>query len=119
MTSEFIVRISRINWRIEKTGFNLGLQKCQFAAPSIKYLGHVVDRVGIHVDKDKVKAMSEMMPPTNVKMVWSFLGACGYYWKFIKDCSKVAAPLTELTKILPGCIWLSLFKIKTHRALPL
>ena len=95
---EHLKHLSKILGRIEMTGFKLGLQKCQFAAPSIKYLGHVVDRSGIHVDKDKVKAISEMMPPTNVKMVRSFLGACGYYRKFIKDYSKIAAPLTELTK---------------------
>ena len=70
----------------------------EFSDHAIKYLGHVVDCSGIHVDKDKVKAISEMMPPTNVKMVRSFLGACGYYRKFIKDYSKIAAPLTELTK---------------------
>ena len=95
---EHLKHLSKILGRIEMTGFKLGLQKCQFAAPSIKYLGQVVDRSGIHVDKDKVKAISEMMPPTNVKMVRSFLGACGYYRKFIKDYSKIAAPLTELTK---------------------
>ena len=95
---EHLKHLKKILGRIEMTGFKLGLQKCQFAAPSIKYLGHVVDRSGIHVDKDKVKAISEMMLPTNVKMVRSFLGACGYYRKFIKDYSKIAAPLTELTK---------------------
>ena len=48
--------------------------------------------------EDKVKAVAEWPIPTKVGDVRSFLGTAGYYRKFIKDFSKIASPLSELTK---------------------
>jgi hypothetical protein len=36
--------------------------------------------------------------PETLKNIRSFLGLCSYYRKFIKDFSKIAKPITELTK---------------------
>ncbi|KAJ9561703.1 hypothetical protein OSB04_006863 [Centaurea solstitialis] len=36
--------------------------------------------------------------PKTPSEVWSFLGLTGYYRKFIKDFSRIAIPLTALTK---------------------
>ena len=38
------------------------------------------------------------MYPRTVKGVQSFLGFCNFYWRFIRDYSKLAAPLTQLTR---------------------
>ena len=37
-------------------------------------------------------------PLTLVKAIRSFLGHIGFYWRFIKDFSKLARPLTKLLK---------------------
>nr|XP_027122238.1 uncharacterized protein LOC113739200 [Coffea arabica] len=55
----------------------------------------------------KVKAVTEwkrLESPTEVR---SFLGLAGYYRRFIKDFSKIAGPLTDLTKIHNQFIWTS------------
>ena len=59
-------------------------------------LGHVISNKGIKVDKAKVKLISKLPPPTNVKTVRQFLGHAGFYKRFIKDFSKIAKPLCEL-----------------------
>ena len=72
--------------------------KCHFFKTEVEYLGHIISRDGIKVNPKKISAVSEWEPPDNVKQVQSFLGFCNYYRKFIKDFSKIAYPLTELTK---------------------
>ena len=36
--------------------------------------------------------------PRSPSEIWSFLGLAGYYRRFIQDFSKIAVPLTRLTK---------------------
>ncbi|GJW86091.1 reverse transcriptase domain-containing protein [Tanacetum coccineum] len=59
-------------------------------------LGHKVSGSGIKVDKSKIKAISKLQYPTNVKAIRSFLGHAGFYRRFIKDFSQVARPMTQL-----------------------
>ena len=72
--------------------------KCQFFKTEVEFLGHVVGRNGVRMMTDKVKAVADWPVPTKVGDVRAFLGTAGYYRKFIKDFSKLASPLSELTK---------------------
>ncbi|GKC89853.1 reverse transcriptase domain-containing protein [Tanacetum coccineum] len=59
-------------------------------------LGHKVSGSVIEVDKAKIKAISRLPYPTNVKAIRSFLGHDGFYRRFIKYFSQVARPMTQL-----------------------
>jgi len=45
-----------------------------------------------------LSAVKDFPTPKKVKDIQSFIGLAGYYRKFIKNFSKIAKPLTTLTK---------------------
>ena len=53
---------------------------------------------GIKVDPAKIEAIKGWEPPRSPFEVRSVLGLAGYYRKFIQDFSRIATPLTALTK---------------------
>ncbi|GKA22907.1 putative reverse transcriptase domain-containing protein, partial [Tanacetum coccineum] len=46
---------------------------------SIQFLGHVIDRSGVHVDPAKIEAIKSWAAPTTPTEVRQFLGLAGYY----------------------------------------
>ncbi|GJS70280.1 putative reverse transcriptase domain-containing protein [Tanacetum coccineum] len=71
----------------------------------VQFLGHIIDSQGIHVDPAKIEAFKTWASPTTPTEVRQFLGLAGYYQRFIKDFSKIAKSLTELTQKNKKYIW--------------
>jgi RNase H-like domain found in reverse transcriptase len=57
------------------------------------------------MDDTKVEKVCNWRPPTNVTEVRKFLGFTGYYQYFIKDYSKIARPLLQLTHLTSTWRW--------------
>ncbi|GJX37081.1 putative reverse transcriptase domain-containing protein [Tanacetum coccineum] len=72
--------------------------KCDFWLDSVQFLGHVIDRNGVHVDPAKIEAIRNWAAPTTPIEVMQFLGLAGYYWRFIEGFSMISKPLTKLTQ---------------------
>jgi transposase InsO family protein len=83
--------------RLKEAKLTIKLSKSEFCKSSLKYLGHIVDRDGVRTDPEKIRVMKEYPRPSSSKEVRGFIGMCSYYRRFIKDFSKIAAPLSRLT----------------------
>ena len=53
---------------------------------------------GVSVDPEKVKAVMSWEKLKSVFEISSFLGLAGYYRRFIEDFSRIASPMTRLTR---------------------
>ncbi|XP_058765537.1 uncharacterized protein LOC131639035 [Vicia villosa] len=74
------------------------LSKCEFWMSEVKFLGHVISGGSVVVDPSKVEAVINGERPKNASEVRSFLGLAGYYRRFIMGFSKLALPMTRLTR---------------------
>ena len=53
---------------------------------------------GVSVDPKKVEAVMSWERPKSLFKICSFLGLAGYYRRFIEDFSRLATPMTRLTR---------------------
>ena len=72
--------------------------KYEFWLTEVKFLGHSVLDSGVSVDPNKVEAVMSWERLKTVFEIQSFLGLTGYYKRFIEDFSRLAAPMTTLTR---------------------
>lgn len=65
----------------------------------------MISAEGIYVDPIKTKAVMKWERPSNVTEVRSFLGLASYYRRFVEGFSKIALPLTSLTRKDSKFLW--------------
>lgn len=91
-------RLEAVLKRLQDCGLRVCKDKCTFFAKSVDYLGHTIDKEGLHPSKKIVEAILQAKAPTNVKELQSFLGLANYYRKFVPRVSQLCIPLYELLK---------------------
>ncbi|KAL0537248.1 hypothetical protein IC582_026223 [Cucumis melo] len=79
--------------------------KCEFWLKQVSFLGHVVSKAGVSVDPAKIEAVTGWTRPSTVSEVRSFLGLAGYYRRFVENFSRIATPLTQLTRKGALFVW--------------
>ena len=93
---EHLNRLRMVFSRLREANLHLRPHKCTLAKSSVTFLGHLVSEDGLRPDHRLLDSIRKIPTPTTVTQVKSFLGLVGYYHRFIKGFSKIAAPLNRL-----------------------
>ena len=103
--TETLERLKHVFQRLQVAGLKLKPSKCTLFATEVSFLGHIVSETGVQMQPSKIQAVKDWPVPKSTKEVRAFLGLCGYYRRFVKDFSKIARPLSQLTSVNVKFSW--------------
>jgi hypothetical protein len=86
-----------LQWLVQHR-IKINIQKCFFVREEVSYFGFRLTEQGILPVTDKLKAIINTLPPTNVHEVWQFLGLCNFFRCHVRNFAQLTTPLTALTK---------------------
>jgi hypothetical protein len=84
--------------RLQTYNLKINLDKCFFGNREVSYLGFTLTPEGIKPGKNKLKAIKDAKPPTDVKAIHSFVRTCNFFRTRIKNFAIMAAPLFKLMR---------------------
>ena len=102
---EFILALEKVLKRVQDTGLKLKIEKSAIGEKELICFGHLVSQEGIRPDPAKVKSITEIPPPTNLKGIRSFLGITGFFRKMIPNYATIARPITKLLSKDKPFVW--------------
>jgi hypothetical protein len=62
--------------RLHSHNLKINLDKCLFGNKEVSFLGFTLTPEGIKLGKNKLKAIKDAKPPTDLKTIQSFIGLC-------------------------------------------
>ncbi|XP_014676826.1 PREDICTED: uncharacterized protein K02A2.6-like [Priapulus caudatus] len=97
-------RLTEVLTRLQEAGLRLNREKCQFRMKELVYFGDLIGAEEIKPDPEKVRAMMDLTPPSNVRELRSLIGMFQYLGKFANNLSSVMKPMTDLLR--SDSVWL-------------
>uniref|UniRef100_A0A671X748 Gypsy retrotransposon integrase-like protein 1 n=1 Tax=Sparus aurata TaxID=8175 RepID=A0A671X748_SPAAU len=94
---EHVSHVREVLRRLMENKLFVKAEKCEFHVTTVPFLGYIVEKGQLRPDPTKVKAVENWLIPTTRKQLQRFLGFANYYRRFIRNYSRIAAPLTQLT----------------------
>ncbi len=93
---EHLSHLRMVLERLKQYGVVINPAKCQFGVHSLEFLGHLVDRHGVHPLPEKVQAIRDFPRPTTQRKLREFLGLINFYHRFLPGCARTLQPLNSL-----------------------
>ncbi len=103
--AEHEIHVKRILQKLREAGLQVDITKCEFHVNRVPYLGLIITTEGIKMDPAKIETIVQWPSLINVKDVQSFLGFANFYRRFIYGYSRLASPLTRLTRKDVPFVW--------------
>ena len=82
---------------LEEVGATLNRGKCEIFRPTVKFLGHILDKQGIRADPEKTSAIAKMEAPKSVSDVRRFMG-------LVNQLGKISPKIAEYSQAINYCI---------------
>ena len=88
-----------------ENGLTVNEEKCAFGRQQLEYLGHLIGMGELAVPAHRATAMAEYIRPRTKTQLRAFLGAVGYYRKFVFEFAKMSSMLSPATsKFSPSVV---------------
>ncbi|KAK3931754.1 Retrovirus-related Pol polyprotein from transposon opus [Frankliniella fusca] len=92
---ELLKLVYKVLQILQKHNVRVNFKKCQWFKTEVKYLGHIVDKIGVHTLPSKISAIFEAPAPNDVTELRAFLGVVRYYSRFVPRLSEILEPLDK------------------------
>ena len=90
--------LKKLMQRCTERNIKLNNAKAEFKRDSVIFMGHKMTTEGIQAHENKVKAILEMPPPTDIHGVRRFCGMIQYLARFMPDMAIDLEPIRALTR---------------------
>ena len=84
--------------RLEENDLLVKPEKCVWKVREVGFLGVIIGEDRVRIEKEKVQGVIEWPVPRSTKDMQKFLGLANYYRQFVKDFTRIAKPLYEMTR---------------------
>ena len=102
---DHLVNLNRVFRRLEQHGLKVRSEKTELMSDEVIYLGHRINKGGVSPVKSKVEDLVKTPEPRDLKQLIAFLGAVGYYRRYLPDLATVIAPLDKLRSSKEAWRW--------------
>ena len=89
----------------KKASLKIKISKCQFFKTYLHYLCHRISANGLEALPEKLEAIKNLAPTTNIEEAQQILGLLGYYRSFIPAFANITLLITSLLKKNTPFVW--------------
>ena len=90
---EHLVHLREVYHRLDAHGIVVNPDKCVLGVLELDFLGHRVDKHGVHPLEEKVDIIRQFPQPTSQQQLCRFLGLVNFYHRFVPGCAHILQPL--------------------------
>ena len=107
---EHIFHLKKIFDRCRKYGLSLNPKKCVFVLLEGKLLGHIISKMRISIDLERIKAIAQIPLPHNKKGMQPFMGTINFVPRFVPNFAQIVNPLQQMVKQSVQFKWIDIEK---------
>ena len=98
---EHVNHVKQVLDALNEAGMILNLDKCEFFATEVRFLGHIVSADGVKPDPRNIQKVLDWPTPRTITDVHGFNNLANHYARYIENFAELALPLTDLQKGSP------------------